>query len=104
MLTIVDLLLKKKASILNIINLINGHMRTPKIEALHRMIKWFNFNSNTKIKLFNLDFIPLQNNSWLAVFIDADGYFYFNWLFDKKGLPTSLQYYMRITQKMNYSN
>lgn len=98
------LIIKKKASVLNIINLINGHMRTPKIEALHRMIKWFNFNSNTKIKLLNLDFIPLQNNSWLAVFIDADGYFYFNWLFDKKGIPTSLQYFMRITQKMNYSN
>jgi hypothetical protein len=26
------------------------------------------------------------------------------WLFDKKGLPTSLQYYLRITQKMEYHN
>jgi hypothetical protein len=32
------LIIKKKVSVLNIINLINGHMRTPKIEALHRMI------------------------------------------------------------------
>ncbi len=38
----------------------------------------------------------------MAGFIDADGSFYFNWLFDKKGLPTSLQYYLRITQKMEY--
>jgi hypothetical protein len=41
----------------------------------------------------------------LAGFIDADGSFYFNWLFDKKGirLPTSLQYYLRITKKNGIS-
>lgn len=32
------LIIKKKSSVLKIINLINGSMRTPKIEALHRMI------------------------------------------------------------------
>ena len=32
------LIIKKKSSVLKIINLINGSMRTPKIEALHQMI------------------------------------------------------------------
>jgi hypothetical protein len=71
-------------------------MRTPKIEALYRMIKWYNLNYNTNLPLLSIDYSPIQNNSWLAGFIDADGSFYFNWFFDKKKLPTSLQYYMRI--------
>lgn len=32
------LIIKKRSSVYKIINLINGSMRTPKIEALHRMI------------------------------------------------------------------
>lgn len=34
--------------------------------------------------------------------MDGDGSFYLNWLYDKKGLPTSLQYYLRISQRRNY--
>jgi hypothetical protein len=33
------LFIKKKVILLKLINLINGHMRTPKIEALHRIIQ-----------------------------------------------------------------
>jgi LAGLIDADG DNA endonuclease family protein len=32
------LIIKKKSVLLKLINLINGYMRTPKIEALHRLI------------------------------------------------------------------
>ena len=32
------LIVRKKSVLLNLIRLINGHMRTPKIEALHRLI------------------------------------------------------------------
>lgn len=77
--------------VLKIINYINGYMRTPKIEALHRAINWFNshnqacliskpqnkkiekFESN--IKLLPLDKSPINSNSWLAGFTDADGNF-----------------------------
>lgn len=34
--------------------------------------------------------------------MDADGSFYLNWLYTKKGVPTSLQYYVRLTQKSSY--
>jgi hypothetical protein len=53
-------------------------MRTPKIEALSRMIEWSNQNLNLKLKLLDLDRSYLSSNSWLSGFIDADGSFYFN--------------------------
>jgi len=96
------LLIKSKLSVLRVIYLINGYMRTPKIEALHRMIQWYNLKYNYNINLLCLDKSPLNNNSWLSGYIDADGSFYLNWLYDKKGRATSLQYYMRVSQRPNY--
>jgi len=96
------LLIKSKPSVLRVIYLINGYMRTPKIEALHRMIQWYNFKYNYNINLLCLDKSPLNNNSWLSGYIDADGSFYLNWLYDKKGRATSLQYYMRVSQRQHY--
>lgn len=92
------MIIKKKSSVLNLINLLNGNMRTPKIEALHRMINWYNLNYDVNLKLLNIDNSPILSNSWLSGFLDADGSFYLNWLYDKKKLPTSLQYYMRVSQ------
>lgn len=43
-------------------------MRTPKIEALHRLIEWYNSNCKTNIQYLGLDFTPLQTNGWLAGF------------------------------------
>jgi len=63
-------------SLKKIINLINGKFRTPKIEQLYRLIDWINKNHNTKFKKLSLDNSSLENNSWLAGFIDADGSFY----------------------------
>ena len=72
--------------------LINGFMRTPKHEALCRVIDWFNdyIKNNLKSKLpatkeilsslYLLEKKPLDNsaidsNAWLAGFLDADGNF-----------------------------
>lgn len=73
--------------LLSLINLINGHMRTPKIEALHRLIMWYNAKYGSNIPLLPLNETPLQSNSWLSGFLDADCGFYFHWLLNKKGLP-----------------
>jgi hypothetical protein len=75
--------IKKQKEVIKIIHLINGNMRTPKIEALHRIIKWCNYyhygvKPGAEIILLGLDLSPLQNNNWLSGFIDGDGSFYFN--------------------------
>ncbi len=78
-----------------IISLINGYMRTPKIEALSRAINWYNEyiqNNQNKnqastqdilsqispIELKPLDESPISSNSWLSGFTDADGNFSIN--------------------------
>ena len=101
------LTVKRKNEVIKIIHLLNGNMRTPKIEALHRIITWCNahqygIKKGAEIIPFGLDLSPIQDNNWLSGFIDGDGSFYLNWLYDKKNLPTSLQYYMRISQRQKY--
>lgn len=99
------LVIKDNVTLLNVVNLINGYMRTPKIEALHRLIEWLNMTKKlTKpLVLLGLDTSPLSSNNWLSGILDADCHFYLNWKLDKNGFPTSLEYYMRISQKREYS-
>ena len=78
-----------------IVNIINGYMRTPKIEALNRTINWLNDyisnNKNSKlpstklilsqiknIEIKGLDNSPIDSNPWLSGFTDADGNFSIN--------------------------
>ena len=58
-----------------IVELINGELRTPKINQLHLLIDWLNNNHSSKIKKVDLKSEPLQKDSWLSGFIDADGSF-----------------------------
>ena len=79
-----------------IVNIINGYMRTPKVEALNRTINWLNNNYicdnkysevlSTKKFLYQihkteikgLDNSAIDSNPWLAGFTDADGHFSIN--------------------------
>jgi LAGLIDADG endonuclease len=61
-------------SVVFIINLINGKLRTPKINGLYKMIDFL------KLKGVNIEKLPIDNssligNAWLTGFIDADGHF-----------------------------
>lgn len=95
-----------KEEVLKIMNLINGFMRTPKIEALHRAICWINKQDNTTIPCLGLDLSPLDSNSWLTGFTDADGNFSIT-ITDrkKKGniVTKRVQTFFRIEVKQNYS-
>lgn len=53
----------KGAKLLLLIDLINGSFRTPKIEALHRLILWYNGYYGTNIPLRPLDYSPLVSNA-----------------------------------------
>ncbi|AKQ53297.1 laglidadg endonuclease (mitochondrion) [Sclerotinia sclerotiorum 1980 UF-70] len=95
-----------KDEVLKIINLINGYMRTPKIEALHRAIAWINERDSSSIPCLGLDLSAIDSNSWLAGFTDADGNFSItvtdvkkNGIFRNKRVQT----FFRIEVKQNYS-
>lgn len=91
--------------VIKMINLINGYMRTPKIEALQRAIKWFNDFHHMNIEPLDLDQSPLNSNAWLAGFSDGDGNFSIN-LVDrkKKGIVTTkrVHLFFRIELRQNY--
>lgn len=97
--------IQKLEDVIKIINIINGYMRTPKIEALHRAIDWLNKFSNCNINCLNLDFSSIDSNAWLAGFTDGDGYFSIN-LIDRKinGKTTSkrLQTFFRLELRQTY--
>ncbi len=67
--------IQNSGDVIKIIHIINGYMRTPKIEALHRAIHWFNDNNNTDIKPLGLDLSPIDSNSWLAGFTETHSSF-----------------------------
>ena len=64
--------------ILNLVNLLNGNMKTPKIFSLYKLIDWLN-NKKQSINL-NLSKLPLnvdslRRDAWLSGFIESDGHF-----------------------------
>lgn len=59
-------------------------MRTPKIEALHRAIKWYNDFYNINIISLDLDISIIDSNARLAGFTDEYGKFSINLVNRKK--------------------
>lgn len=58
-----------------IVSLLNGNMRTPKVESLYKLIDWLNNSKNTNFLKKPLNDSPLTSNAWLSGFIEADGSF-----------------------------
>lgn len=72
----IELRFSDVSSLKKIIMVLNGKFRTPKIDQLYKLIDWMNKNHSLCIPKLPIDNSPLNNNSWLAGFIDADGSFY----------------------------
>jgi hypothetical protein len=102
-----------------IINIINGYMRTPKIEALHRTINWINDyikrNQDSKLSIQQnilsqinvlsckpLDTSNIDSNSWLSGFTDADANFNINLCKRSDKNTTRVQLQFRIEVRQNY--
>ena len=96
-----------------IVSIINGYMRSPKIEALHRTINWLNnYISNnhnskllrtklilsqiSKIEIKDKDDSPIDSNAWLAGFSDADSNFSINIHQRSNKNSTRVQLYYRL--------
>ena len=61
----------------NVIYLMNGYLRTPKVHQFNKLIEWVNANNfDTKPIVCNDENTsPIISNAWLSGFIDADGSF-----------------------------
>ena len=70
--------------------LINGKMRTPKIEVLHRLIGWLNVKANINIPLLGLDTSDLDSKAWLAGMCDGDSYFQISLVDKGNGLISNI--------------
>ncbi len=95
----------KSEVLIKIINLINGKFRTPKIDALHKIIDFINLRHNLSIDKLSLDNSKIHSNPWLSGFVDADGNFYIS-LRGKYNINTNnkkcgeTRCYFNITQRM----
>jgi len=103
----------------NIVKLINGYMRTPKIEALNRIINWLNTyidnnqNSNltirktildniNKLEIKGIDISPIESNPWLSGFSDADANFSINIHKRTNKNSTRVQLFYRLEIRQTY--
>ena len=96
---------QNKAGLLKLTNLINGKIRTPKIEALNRLIDWLNNNNVSEdiIKYSELDLSSLNSNSWFAGFSDADAYFQVSLIENKESKTIQrIKCYYRLEIQQNY--
>ena len=81
---------------------INGKFRTPKIEALHRLIHWLNeYNKFERLDLLNLDNSNLLSNAWLAGLSDCDSNFLVTFT-TQSGTAKNIQLTYRLSQRQNY--
>ena len=77
----VYLVIRNKVGIIDLISLVNGKFRTPKIASLYRLIDWVN-DSRTyssiirnKFEKLPLDNSQLESNAWLSGFSEGDSTF-----------------------------
>jgi hypothetical protein len=69
------LTIKAIGSLIHVVNIMNGHLRTPKINKFNDLIKWLNNDTGGSIPIHSVDRSPLLGNAWQSGFMDADGHF-----------------------------
>lgn len=68
--------INNQEGILKWVGLLNGNMRTPKINSLYKLIDWLNGKyPNLKISKLPLSSNPLNSDAWLSGIIESDGHF-----------------------------
>ena len=84
-------------SLIILVEMINGHMRTVKIEMLYKLIDFLNDRYSLDIFKKGKDISPIDSNSWLSGFIEADGHFYVN--LNHKASSLSCKFYLNQSSK-----
>lgn len=88
------------AGLKNIVSLINGKLRTPKIGQLEALINWLNKNHNANILLLPLCNSSLLSDAWLSGFVDADGSFSVQYTKKENAKKRKISCRLRIEQRM----
>lgn len=87
-------MIKDLKSVINVVNNINGKLRTPKIIRFHNMIDFLNLYYGTNLSKLPLDNSPLSENAWLTGFIDSDGCFSFKGFTGNIRTHIAVQFYL----------
>lgn len=80
-------------SVSNILNVINGKLRTPKINAFYGMIDFLKLKG-VNIEKLPLDTSSINSNAWLAGFIGADGHFAIKGFTESSKSHLGIQFYI----------
>lgn len=83
-----------------ITTLIAPYLRSPKIIQVNKLINWLNKKHNWKFNSLTLCNNPLNNDSWLAGFIDADGGFLIRYTTKATGLKDRIAVTFTIEQRL----
>ena len=83
--------------VIKFIKLINGYLRGPKLYKFNLTVDYLNNKYSLSIPKYNVDTSDIQNNSWFAGFVDADGGFIIRYT-DNKKLRIACE--LRIEQRM----
>jgi len=84
-----------------LVSLLNGELRTPKINQLYLLIEWLNQNHGSNIHKLPIKSGGLSKDSWLTGFVDADGSFSIQQTKKEDGaLKRKVSCRLRIEQRM----
>lgn len=101
------LYINNQKEILNLVRLLNGNMKTPKINSLYKLIDWLN-NKNTNLNLTKLPLNTnsLKNDAWLSGMIESDGHFSVRTTMNGKypKIECKFELSQRQTDHLGYSN
>jgi LAGLIDADG endonuclease len=70
-----NFMVNDQKGILNLLSVLNGKMKTPKIQALYNLIDWFALLGKDAFTKLPLNTEKFVNSAWLAGFIESDGHF-----------------------------
>nr|YP_009054641.1 hypothetical LAGLIDADG homing endonuclease [Chromochloris zofingiensis]AIK29129.1 hypothetical LAGLIDADG homing endonuclease [Chromochloris zofingiensis] len=95
----VKLKINQQHKLLRLCQLMNDFFRTPKIDVLHNLIKYFNEKYNANLMMKGLNTSPLCSNAWLAGFSDGDANFLLEISKPRSGrVYVRIQYRLRLAQ------
>lgn len=95
------LTIAKVAGLKKVVELVNGELKTPKINQLYLLIDWLNKNHALTIPKLPLNSCSLVNSNWFAGFVDADGSFSIQHTKKENGaLKNKVSCRLRIEQRM----